>query len=99
MEADTREMALAVREIFPDRQILCCPDPTGSRKQTSSLGLSDHQILREVGAFQVYSPRAPWSIKDKVNSLRLMILDASNNRRLIVDPSCRRVIRSFMNLG
>jgi hypothetical protein len=98
MEADSREMALAVRERFPTRQILCTPDPTGSRKQTSSLGLSDHTILKEVGGFQIHSPRAPWAILDKVNATRLMILDANNHRRLIVDPGCKRVIRSLKSI-
>jgi hypothetical protein len=98
MEADTREMALEVRARYPGREILCCPDPTGSRKQTSSLGLSDHAILKDVGGFSIRSPRAPWAVIDKVNATRLMILDAAGQRRLLVDPSCKRVIRSFRNL-
>ncbi|QVV66762.1 terminase large subunit domain-containing protein [Synechococcus sp. LA31] len=98
MEADTREMALEVRARYPNREILCCPDPTGSRKQTSSLGLSDHAILKDVGGFSIRSPRAPWAVIDKVNACRLMILDAAGQRRLLVDPSCKRVIRSFRNL-
>ena len=98
MEADTREMALEVRSRYPDRQIICCPDPTGSRKQTSSLGLSDHAILKDVGGFSVRSPRAPWAIQDKVNATRLMIMAADAQRRLLVDPSCKRVIRSLRNL-
>ena len=98
MQADSREMALAIRERYPDRKVMCCPAPTGSRKQTSSLGLSDHQILKEVGGFQIHSPRAPWAISDKVAATRLMILDAAGQRRLKVDPGCKRVIRSFRNL-
>ena len=98
MEADTREMALEVRSRYPNREIICCPDPTGSRKQTSSLGLSDHAILKDVGGFSVRSPRAPWAISDKVNATRLMVLDASGRRRLLVDPKARRVIRSLRNL-
>ena len=98
MEADSREFALEVRERFPNRMIHCAPDPTGSRKQTSSLGLSDHKILEEYGNFKICSPRAPWAVRDKVNSTRLMILDASGRRRLQVDPSCKRLIRSLKNL-
>ena len=98
MESDSREMALEVRSRYPDREVLCCPDPTGSRKQTSSLGLSDHAILKDVGGFSIRSPRAPWAISDKVNATRLMILDAAGSRRLLVDPGCKRVIRSLKNL-
>ena len=98
MEADTREMSLEVRSRYPGREVICCPDPTGSRKQTSSLGLSDHAILKDVGGFSVRSPKAPWAISDKVNATRLMILDANGQRRLLVDPGCKRVIRSLKNL-
>ena len=97
-EADSREMALEVRKRYPSRHIMCCPDPTGSRKQTSSLGLSDHAILRDVGNFKIHSPKAPWAILDKVNATRLLILDATGQRRLVVDPKCKRVIRSLRNL-
>ena len=98
MEADTREMALEVRSRYPDRTIYCCPDPTGSRKQTSSLGLSDHKILKEIGHMQICSPKAPWKIIDKVNSTRLLLVDANGKRRLQVDPSCKRLIRSLRSL-
>ncbi len=58
MEADTREMALEVRSRYQQRLIICWPDPTGSRKQTSSLGLSDQAILKDIVGFSVQSPRA-----------------------------------------
>lgn len=98
IESDTREMALALRERFPDRAIHCCPDPTGKRLQTSSLGLSDHKILKEVGGILIHAPKAPWKQRDSINALRLMILDANGHRRLQVDPGCKRVIRSLKNL-
>ena len=53
---------------------------------------------QDVGGFSIRSPRAPWAISDKVNATRLMILDAAGRRRLLVNPSCKRVIRSFKNL-
>ena len=67
-ESDSREMALEIRARYPNRMIYVCPDPTGSRKQTSSLGLSDHAILKDVGRFQICTPKAPWAIRDKVNA-------------------------------
>lgn len=94
-QADSRELALTIREKYPDRRILCCPDPTGSRQQTSSLGLSDDKILKDIGHMQIYSPRAAWAISDKLNALRLLILDAAGQRRLLVNPACKRVVRSI----
>jgi hypothetical protein len=95
LEADTREMSLEIRNRWPNREVLVCPDPTGSRQQTSSLGLSDHAILKQVGGFKVHSPRAPWAVADKLNSVRLMVVDATGRRRLRIDPSCKRLIRSL----
>ena len=98
VNSDTHEMAKAVRADFPHHEILACPDPTGRRLQTSSaMGLSDHAILKRYG-FVVKAPRAPWSIRDKVSATRLMVRDANGHRRLKVDPSCKRVIRSLSNL-
>ena len=98
IDADTETMASAVRRDFPNFEILACPDPTGRRLQTSSaMGLSDHAILKRRG-FLVRAPKAPWSIRDKVAAVRLMIRDANNRRRLKVDPKCKRVIRSLSNL-
>ena len=98
MESDTREMCWAVRERYPDRASHVCPDPTGKRLQTSSLGLSNHRILKEVGNFVVHAPRAPWKQRDTINALRMWILSADGQRRLQVDPTCKRVIRSLRNL-
>ena len=98
INSDTHEMARAVRKDFPYQEILCCPDPTGRRLQTSSaMGLSDHAILQKY-SFRIKAPRAPWSIRDKVSATRLMIRDANGHRRLKVDPRCKRVIRSLSNL-
>ena len=98
INSDTHEMAKAVRADFPYHEILACPDPTGRRLQTSSaMGLSDHAILKQY-SFVVKAPRAPWSIRDKVSATRLMVRDANGHRRLKVDPSCKRVIRSLSNL-
>ena len=98
IDADTEAMASAVRRDFPHYEILACPDPTGRRLQTSSaMGLSDHAILARRG-FKIRAPKAPWSIRDKVAATRLMIHDANGHRRLKVDPSCKRVIRSLSNL-
>ena len=68
------------------------------RLQTSSLGLSDHRILKEVGNFVVHAPRAPWKQRDTINALRMWILSADGQRRLQVDPTCKRVVRSLRNL-
>ena len=97
IDADTRMLAQDVRRAYPRMEIICFPDPTGARSQTSSMGLSDHAILRQSG-FKVKAPKAPWAIRDKYAAVRMFIRDAQNRRRLTIDPSSKRLIRSLASL-
>ena len=96
-QADTRMMSEEILRRYPNREIRVAPDPTGSRRQTSSLGLSDHAILKQHG-LKVASPRAPWRVTDKLNVVRRYIRDGNGHRALQIDPSCRQLIRSMKNL-
>jgi len=95
--ADTRQMSEELLRRYPGREIRVAPDPTGSRRQTSSLGLSDHAILKQHGLL-VAAPKAPWRVTDKLNVVRRFIRDAEGKRPLQVDPSCRQLIRCMKNL-
>lgn len=97
LDADTRMLGQAIRDAYPRQEIYCFPDPTGSRSQTSSMGLSDHAILRQHG-FKVKAPKAPWAIRDKYAAVRMFIRDGHNRRRLKLDPSAKRMIRSLASL-
>ena len=96
-QADTRVMSEEILRRYPQREIRVCPDPTGSRRQTSSMGLSDHAILKQHG-LQVVAPKAPWRVTDKLNSVRRYIRTGTGERPLQIDPSCRQLIRSLQNL-
>lgn len=96
-DANTDLMAVELKKLYPGRQIRVAPDPTGSRRQTSSLGLSDHAILRRHG-LRVATPSTPWRVIDKVTVTRWFISAADGRRRLKIDPSCRRLIQSLRSL-
>ena len=96
-QSDTRLMCEEIQRRYPSRDVLVCPDPTGKRKQTSSLGLSDHAIIKRYG-FKVKAPKAAWAVNDKVNCTRQFIRDARGDRKLQIDPSCKRLIKSMRNL-
>jgi hypothetical protein len=97
MDADTDQMAVAVRALYPGRKITVCPDPTGARRQTCSLGLTDHKILENHG-FTVATPRAPWRVADKCTCTRYFIRSSDGKRRLVVDPGATRLIQSLRSL-
>ena len=58
-----------------DRRVIACPDPTGSARKTSGVGVTDHTILRRNG-FTVMSPKSPWKIRDKITAVNTALLDA-----------------------
>lgn len=65
------------------------PDSTGKALKTSSRGLSDHAILRDLG-LKVISNRNPGRV-DRYNCVNNLL----EKDRLDVDPSCVKLIRDF----
>ena len=86
-----------VRRYGVDRRVIACPDPTGGARKTSGVGATDHSILRRSG-FNVSSPRAPWKIRDKITAVNTALLDANGDRRTIIHPRCKQLIKSLRTL-
>lgn len=84
MSSDTNEMGKFILNKYGRVRVI--PDSTGKRKQTSSKGLSDHQILRDLGHEVVYNANpARFDRYVCVNNL----LEKS---RLVIDPKCKHLI-------
>jgi len=97
-DADTDQMALKLRELYPGRRISVAPDPTGARRQTSAgMGITDHGLLRRHG-LDVVAPKAPWRVHDKVSVTRWFIRSADGQRRLRIDPGCKRLVQSLRSI-
>ena len=86
-----------VRRYGVDRRIIACPDPTGSARKTSGVGVTDHNILRRSG-FTVMSPKSPWKIRDKITSVNTALLDANGERRTLIHPRCKELIKALRTL-
>jgi hypothetical protein len=80
------------------RRIIACPDPTGKRKQTSGIGVSDLQILRKAG-IEVYAPESPYTTADKIRAVNAALRTADGEVHTKIHPSCRELIKSFRTLG
>jgi phage terminase large subunit len=63
------------------------PDSTGSNRKTS--GISDHQILKNDG-FNIQFTRNPLVV-DRVNNINRLLRE----ERIIIDPSCRKLINDL----
>lgn len=97
--ATTWDLAEVLIDNFgEDRRIIACPDPTGKRKQTSGVGVSDHQILRKAG-ITVYAPESPYNTADGIRAVNAALRTADGEVHTKIHPSCRELIKSFRTLG
>ena len=80
-----------------DRRVIACPDPTGNARKTSGVGSTDHSILRRSG-FTVMSPKSPWKIRDKITAVNTALYDANGDRRTLIHPRCKELIKSLRTL-
>jgi hypothetical protein len=97
--ATTWDLADVLFDRFGEnRRIVACPDPTGKRKQTSGVGVSDHQILRKAG-ITVYAPESPYNTADGIRAVNAALRTADGEVHTKIHPSCRELIKSFRTLG
>ena len=95
--SNTDEVAMMLRQRFPDRRIICYPDPTGRARKTSAAGATDHGILRKYG-LEVVAPKSPWSVKDRLNATNWLICNAEGQRRMFVHPKCKNTIKGYRSV-
>ena len=92
----TRRMGETLRDEYAGRELEIWCDPSGNAGQ-HNIGTSDVKILQGLG-FNVRF-RTVHRESDKFNSVRQFILNAAGQRRLFIDPSCKRLIERLEQLG
>mgnify|MGYP001133347057 CR=1 FL=1 len=80
---DTPQMIEAIKDAYPDRRILIYPDASGSNGNTRNAGETDISLLEAEFIVQAHKANPP--IKDRVNSVNAMILNANDVRRYKVN--------------
>ena len=83
----TEQMAMAIKNKYPNQTYYCYPDPSGKARKTSSID-TDHDILRNEGFILRYKRQAPRVI-DRVNATN-KLFDSC-----IIDPRCKNIIADF----
>lgn len=81
---DTETMARFLVEKYPGHSICVYPDATGGQRQHASVGVSDIAILAGKG-LTVCTERTNGPVRDRVNAVNAMILNAKGERRLKVN--------------
>jgi len=92
--SNTDELVEEVRHRYPRSKVFVYPDPSGSRRQTSSSGKTDHIILSNAG-FIVKSPNKHDPVKDRINAINARFRTADGKLHLYVNPRCKHTIASL----
>ena len=96
--SNTTEVAQYLRERWPNRAITVCPDPSGKARKTSASGKTDFSILRSFN-MDVDAPNAAPMIRDRINAVNGLLLNADNEARLFMAPQVAKTLgRSFNGL-
>ena len=88
MSSDTHELGELIKEKYSTQTILI-PDATGKALKTSSRGLSDHQILRNIG-FQIKNSGNPFRA-DRYNCVNNLFAKS----RLRINPKCKNLVNDL----
>jgi len=89
--SNTDEMCDEIKARYPKSKVFVYPDPSGSRKQTSSGGNSDHKILENAG-FIVKAPRKHDPVRDRINAFNARLMNANKQVRLFITTNCKYTI-------
>lgn len=92
--SNTDEMVAEIKNRYPDNRIICFPDPAGAQRRSSAGGRTDISILQNAGFDVRYRQRHP-AIRDRINALNSLLLNSKGDRRLLVDPKCKNLIKAF----
>lgn len=95
--SNTDEVAAIIKQKYPNRRIIFCPDPAGNQRHTNApAGQTDFTILRRHG-FEVRAPAAHTPVVDRVNNAQEMLLH-EGRRRVRISPQARTLITALSNL-
>jgi len=99
--ATTDQACEEFRKKFPKHQgdIVVYGDASGNQRQTT--GFSDFQMIRDYFSAHTTTevkyrfPKSNPSVRDRVNLVNRMLLTASGEISLTVDPKCKELIKDF----
>jgi len=92
---DTPDMIRRIKERFwrydgkmyqPSRQIRVYPDASGGSRKSQNASETDIALLKQAG-FTISAPAANPPVKDRVNSMNAMFLNAAGERRYLVNQA------------
>lgn len=94
--SNTTEVAKLLRERWPERQIIACPDPSGKARKTSAGGKTDFSILQSFN-IDVDAPNAAPAVRDRINAVNGLLTNADDEHRLFMAPQVMKTLGRSLN--
>jgi len=95
--SNTQEMMQEINRRYPSRNGFVHPDPSGSARKTSApVGQNDFALIREAG-WRVNTPQFG-PVVDRITNVNAMLCNANGQRRLLIHPRCKHLIRALDTL-
>jgi hypothetical protein len=98
--SNTEQVAKEIKDRYPGRRIIFCPDPAGNQRHTNApVGQTDFTILQRHG-FEVRAPKTHAPIVDRINNTQAMLLAGTlARRRLRIHPRAQPLIKAYKGLA
>jgi hypothetical protein len=96
--SNTHQMAQQIKNKYPTQRIIIYPDPSGRQRKTSAMGLTDISILHNEG-FIVKARKASIPVRDRINAVNSLLLNADKQVRLLVDPKCKMTVKAMEKMA
>lgn len=71
-------------EYVKTRQVYVYPDASGGSRKTNDASVTDISLLKQAG-FKIKAPKANPPVKDRINSMNAMFLNAAGERRYLIN--------------
>lgn len=92
---DTPAMIRAINNVYPNHEIAIYPDASGAARKSVNAGTSDLKLLSEAG-FQVRVNYSNPAIRDRINSMNAMFVNAKGERRYFINvDKCPKYVDSL----
>src|SRR5207245_4744365 len=95
--SNTPEMMREINRIYAGRHGVVHPDPSGvARKTSAPVGKTDFRIIEEAG-WTVF-PAKQYKVVDRINTVNAKLCNAQGQRRLLISPKCKNLIKALDGL-
>ena len=75
-------------------QLIVCPDASSQSRSSKNAGISDFGLMKQAG-LRVQTQSSNPFIRDRVLTLNTLILNAKEERHLLVHPQCKQMLRGL----